>query len=376
MKINKKINQLLAIGLGCGILMSFVASELSVQAAQIEVDTTVHNECSMLQEEQVYEICNSVVENITEKYAGVYSFDNIDVTLYNEFEENGKIVVDVEVLTDMTLTRDPQDSPYVQGMELEIQAMTDVEEKGLAVLALDAYLQNAKQYYNVPILTGFCYRVYIPMIVTASGTASTEYSIYHRVDAEDGVILTEMKEDERFTEVKDAEDGREYINNVLIEELNLASVNAVTYNASDAVEYAVEHATDVPEYSTENGNGSDCANFVSKCINAGGIPQDTSGGYSKGWYPGALNWIRTGYNGTDGVVIYMTDKGYFASVSSSADATEGSIMYYNTKSHVALVTLIDGSTIKYSHHSSVAKTSVYYVYDSSKDDVTFYVPQV
>lgn len=72
----------------------------------------------------------------------------------------------------------------------------------------------------------------------------------------------------------------------------------------------------------------------------------------------------------------MTDKGYFASVSSSADATEGSIMYYNTKSHVALVTLIDGSTIKYSHHSSVAKTSVYYVYDSSKDDVTFYVPQV
>lgn len=247
MKINKKINQLLAIGLGCGILMSFVASELSVQAAQIEVDTTVHNECSMLQEEQVYEICNSVVENITEKYAGVYSFDNIDVTLYNEFEENGNIVVDVEVLTDMTLTRDPQDSPYVQGMELEIQAMTDVEEKGLAVLALDAYLQNAKQYYNVPILTGFCYRVYIPMIVTASGTASTEYSIYHRVDAEDGVILTEMKEDERFTEVKDAEDGREYINNVLIEELNLASVNAVTYNASDAVEYAVEHATDVPE---------------------------------------------------------------------------------------------------------------------------------
>lgn len=51
-------------------------------------------------------------------------------------------------------------------------------------------------------------------------------------------------------------------------------------------------------------------------------------------------------------------------------------MSYNTKSHVAMVTLIDGSTIKYSHHSNVQKTSVYYVYDSGSDNVTFYVPQV
>lgn len=50
-------------------------------------------------------------------------------------------------------------------------------------------------------------------------------------------------------------------------------------------------------------------------------------------------------------------------------------MYYNTKSHVAIVTLIDGSTIKYSHHSNVPKDAVYYVYNSKTDDVTFYVPQ-
>ena len=50
-------------------------------------------------------------------------------------------------------------------------------------------------------------------------------------------------------------------------------------------------------------------------------------------------------------------------------------MYYNNKSHAALVTLIDGSTIKYSQYSNVTKTAIYYVYNSKADDVTFYVPQ-
>ncbi len=76
------------------------------------------------------------------------------------------------------------------------------------------------------------------------------------------------------------------------------------------------------------------------------------------------------------MVPYLTGKGYFAAVSSSSSATLGSIMYYNTKSRVAMVTLIDGSTIKYAHHSNVKKNSVYYVYNSSTDNVTFYVPQI
>ena len=87
------------------------------------------------------------------------------------------------------------------------------------------------------------------------------------------------------------------------------------------------------------------------------------------------NWIRTEYNNNGGGVPYLTEKGYSASISSSSSVTEGSIMYYNNKSHVALVTLIDGSTIKYSQYSNVTKTAIYYVYNSKADDVTFYVPQ-
>jgi hypothetical protein len=43
------------------------------------------------------------------------------------------------------------------------------------------------------------------------------------------------------------------------------------------VKYAIDNVTATPEFSSGNGLGSDCANFVSKCINAGGIPIDNAG---------------------------------------------------------------------------------------------------
>lgn len=372
-----RLGKLFALGLGCSMIMSSFTNGTAVKAAEQAVEslTTVNNRCVMLQDEQASEICDFVIKNITEKYEGVYSFDNIEVEFYNEYEEEGNLVVDVEVTTDMTLIRNPQDSPYVQGMQAEIGNMADEEAK-TAEAAVDAYLQNANQYYMVPVLTGFCYRVYIPNLMMADSQAAPQYSIFHRIDTEDGAILTEVQENEVFTEIKDAEDGKEYVNYVVNAELELASVNDVSYNASDAVKYATDHATDIPQYSTENGNGSDCANFVSQCVNAGGIPEDRTGGYSSGWYQDSLNWIRTGYNGKTGVVLYLQSKGYFSAASSSSSATEGSIMFWTDKSHVAMVTLIDGTTIKYSHHSSSAKPNVYYIYDSSANNVTFYVPQV
>lgn len=373
----RKLGKWFALGLGCSMIISSLTGGMEAKASEpiTENSITVTNRCVVLQDEQVSEICDSVIKNITEKYEGIYSFDNIMVEFFDEHEEEENLVVDLEVITDMTLIRNPQDSPYVQGMQAEIRNMDGIEAT-TAAEAVEAYLQNANQYYMVPVPTGFCYRVYIPNLMMADSQAAPQYSIFHRIDTEDGAILTEVQENEVFTEIRDAEDGKEYVKCAVNAELELASVNDVSYDASKAVEYAVAHATDIPEYSTANGNGSDCANFVSKCVNAGGIPEDRTGGYSSGWYPGSLHWIRTGNNGKTGVVIYLQSKGYFSAASSSSDATAGSIMFWNQKSHVAMVTLVDGTTIKYSHHSSSAKSKVYYTYDSNVDDVTFYVPSV
>lgn len=362
-KLKKKVMSFVLVG---ATLISMAIPSVSVNAAQ---NVTVTNESS-IQEAQVNAICDAVVENIEENYEDVYAFDNYNITVHNQTEEGEKVYVDIDVLVDMTLIRNPQDSPYVKGMKTAVDEIADATEKDIAQQEYDAYLEKVMPFYNLPVLTGFLYRVYIPTMTAMDSEGTLEFDMYHRMDITDEeVILSEVLADESYTEIGNAEEGNNYINETIISTM---SVSAVSYNASDAVDYAIAHATDEPEYSKANGNGSDCANFVSKCINAGGIPQDRTGN----WYQGSTNWIRTGYNNNGGVVPYLTGKGYFASVSSSSSATEGSIMYYNNKSHVALVTLIDGSTIKYSHHSNVAKTSVYYVYNSSTDNVTFYVPQV
>lgn len=44
-------------------------------------------------------MCDSVIGNITESHAGVYTFDGFDVTLYNEHQEDGNIIVDNENVT-------------------------------------------------------------------------------------------------------------------------------------------------------------------------------------------------------------------------------------------------------------------------------------
>ena len=365
-KFKQKVNSFVMASV---MLASMMLPGLPVSAAQTS-NVTLDN--ISLQEDQVDIIVDAVVENIEQNYAEVYAFDNYDITIHNETEEDGMLGIDVDVLVDMTLIRNPQDSPYVSGMKAAVDEIEDAAEKEFAQQELDAYLEMVMPYYNVPVLTGFLYRVYIPTTMAMDAEGTFEFDMYHRMDITDEeVILSEVSDNETYTEIGDAEDGKDHINEILESPSPLVLIT-LSYSKSDAVAYAVAHAKDVPEYSAANNNGSDCANFVSKCVNAGGIPQDRSGN----WYQGSTNWIRTGYNNNGGVVPYLTSKGYFAAVSSSSSATLGSIMYYNNKSHVAIVTLIDGSIIRYSHHSNVKKDSVYYVYNSSTDNVTFYVPQL
>lgn len=365
-KLKQKVNSFVMASV---MLASMILPGLSVSAEQTN-NVTLDN--ISLQEDQIDIIVDAVVENIEQNYAEVYAFDNYDITIHNEIEEDGMLGIDIDVLVDMTLIRNPQDSPYVSGMKAVVDEIEDATEKEFAQQELYAYLEMVMPYYNLPVLTGFLYRVYIPTTIAMDTEGTFEFDIYHRMDITDeDVILSEVSDNETYTEIGDAEDGKDHINEILGSPSPLGLIS-VSYSKTDAVAYAVAHAMDVPEYSAANNNGSDCANFVSKCVNAGGIPQDRGGN----WYQGSTNWIRTGYYNNGGVVPYLTGKGYFAAVSSSSNATLGSIMYYNNKSHVAMVTLIDGYTIKYSHHSNVPKNSVYYVYNSSLDNVTFYVPQL
>ncbi|AZK47978.1 amidase domain-containing protein [Paenibacillus lentus] len=146
-----------------------------------------------------------------------------------------------------------------------------------------------------------------------------------------------------------------------------------TYDRIAARDWARDNYDADPEFPSDDVQGTDCANFVSKAIHNGGIPQDKKGKWYQaatwGGWPGD-HWFRTGYNGKTGVVIYMKDKGYFYKESKESTVNAGSIMYWNKKSHVALVTYGDGSTIKYTQHgASQTKDTVY-----RTENASFYKP--
>ena len=343
-----------------GTLQTVVASEKET-ITYIRTDLT---------NDQADLLSNLICKSIANQYDGIYDFDNFQLIISNQKTNMEYMILDVDVTADMTLIKSPKDSQYVKGMENAINSLTDQNEIQLAQKRLEEYLDQAMPCYNETIPVGFEYQIHIPIQITTSNIPETEIELYHKIDTDNEPILTKLNPNETFTEQGNYLAGEmdivQYIQNSTV---RMNSTRAVSYSRASAVAYAVAHAMDPPEYNADNG-GSDCANFVSKCIHAGGIP---TGGV---WYPGGDDWIRTGFYNNGGVVPYMRNKGYYAAVSYAWQSTLASSLDGNTKSHVAIVTRIDGYNILYSHHSNVTKTNTYYLYNSGTDNVTFYVPQI
>jgi hypothetical protein len=130
-----------------------------------------------------------------------------------------------------------------------------------------------------------------------------------------------------------------------------------------ARDWANANACFRPEYPSKQADGTDCANFVSKALNAGEIPADKAGK----WHPAPTwggfagdCWLRTGYYNNGGVVPYMRKIGYFRKEPLVAKVFAGCVMYWNKSSHVALVTYGGGSMIKFAQHGATqSKDTVY-----------------
>lgn len=95
---------------------------------------------------------------------------------------------------------------------------------------------------------------------------------------------------------------------------------------------------------------NDCANFVSQCIYAGGIPKTAS------WYPESLIWIRTGsprYKNS-GITTYMQQKKIFYATNYSA-VSAGGFICLTKESHVVFITSNDSITILFNGHTNDRK---------------------
>lgn len=161
-----------------------------------------------------------------------------------------------------------------------------------------------------------------------------------------------------------AEDAQAAVQSMMISPAWVATKinNYNSYNRIAARDYAYKYWSSYnPAYTSYKGNGGDCANFVSQCLHAGGIPTDVT------WKADSVSWIRA-----SAVPSYMMNKGY-ATKTSYTNATAGSFAYTSSGAgHAVLVTINDGAKIAYTAHTTDRKDAAF----SSTDlngNYSFYV---
>lgn len=161
-----------------------------------------------------------------------------------------------------------------------------------------------------------------------------------------------------------AEDAQAAVQSMMVSPAWVATKinNYNSYNRIAARDYAYKYWSSYnPAYTSYKGNGGDCANFVSQCLHAGGIPTDTT------WKADSVSWIRA-----SAVPSYMMNKGY-ATKTSYTNATAGSFAYTSSGAgHAVLVTINDGAKITYTAHTTDRKDAAF----SSTDlngNYSFYV---
>ena len=97
------------------------------------------------------------------------------------------------------------------------------------------------------------------------------------------------------------------------------------YDVSKAVAYAHQYYENYnPAYPDYNSSGGDCANFVSQCLYAGGVQQDSA------WYSGSPAWISCNKQ-----IKYFEGKGYkVIDYASASDIKPGNPVYYYNGSKI------------------------------------------
>lgn len=265
----------------------------------------------------VKNIEKDVEEFLIENYSGYYDIENFKITSTEETDRGLEFITEFN----MTLTKSPRDLPFIKSFREN--AATD-EAKDYA-----KYLENyVNNFYKKKSKTSLVFL----MPNGKSSFGDLKFPLHEKT-----LELSAIKIDE--TRLSSLGKSAAINYNKIIGEGN--------YDRKEACTYALEHYKDEPEY--ENN----CANFVSTCINKGGISEKGS------FYPGAINWITTGFkNDGSGLVPYLTRHGFFYQEKFRGKVEPGSIVYWTDASHVALITYQDTVTMKYTAHTKPRRNEI------------------
>ncbi len=361
---------------------------LSTSTARKPTNDTINNQSSYLSSQEVADVDNHIKTYWQLAYPN-HTFQAQHLQVYNEVlsESNGvySYRIDFRYIASVTLDRSPENHPLLQGMEQALEKMTP-EEASLVLPTISRYEETLENSYNVPQEITATYRLYYTLDFDPSTSnqdkGNPTYYFQQRTASEKTLMpsLSSFQTGNARYEAQ-IQEGYAAAYSFLGQVQTLAApTRSVTYNPKIATDYAINHALDIPEYSAANNLGSDCANFVSFCLQAGGITADKEGL----WYPsatagsyGGINWIRTGYTPSyGGVTIYMKERNIFFQMQNKILSPSGSILFYQDSSHVALVTHTDGEIYIFADRSNTTKEYNNFLFEGNFVDYYSPNPQI
>lgn len=315
-------------------------------------------------------IVNRALEEVTELYTDIYTISDASAYLMNQtMDENGNAVYIVETSFKRTLkAASALEIPAISGMIEEKKQLEDPVEIQAAEEYIAARIADMEEnYIGVEQDTNVTLRVTLPAVLPTS--ASLKNAITHEtIEVECGIGEDEYGPLDAIAP-RSATEQQETGSALVEEAVSIASLmtdrgtphNAtiLDYNRIAARNYARLFScdkgisTDHPSCHNDKYEffeGNDCANFVSQCLENGGLPRDSQ------WYPYSSYWKTTGNSGS-GLRQYITNNDLFFKTTNVNKAFAGSIINQlnsngTNAGHIGLIDQNDFSTVTFCAHTN------------------------
>ena len=382
------------------ILLVF-ALLLNASALAKETDTVVHNENEEIStygelsakynihnetlgaKEKL--IINYVCEVVKKCYSEYYTIPTITGYITNSKSSDDGLSVEVSVnFTKILIADSAADLPYIQGLKAASSQLSNKEDKIYAKEHISRREKDLNDnYIGVEQTENAKFKLLIPTTLEST-KLSASFLANADIYVDDGfgtyidIDYFVPSTSDEFIQI-----GKDALDNLLITRRYNAvtSGNSIKSNTSSATDYdrvaarnyarqytcslggqnpSYYNTADYPTYYS-----SDCANYVSQCIHAGGIDYETDV-----WAPYTTYWKSVGYSGY-GLTDYMVDEGFFFYSSSKSEAFAGSMISWTSYGHIGMVDQNDTVTMTYCAHTNDRLSSSFvYIYD-----IEFYIPE-
>ncbi|MEY8259735.1 amidase domain-containing protein [Oscillospiraceae bacterium 50-60] len=315
-------------------------------------------------------VVDRALEEVTGLYTNVYAITDASAYLLDQTtDEYGNTVYMIETSFKRTLkAASALEIPAIIGMveaksQLEDPAEIQAAEEYIAARIADM----EENYIGVEQDTNVMLRVTIPAAMPASASLG-DVITHETIEVECGIGEEEYGPLEGIAP-RSAADQQETGSALVTEAVNSASMMAarettrnsaiLDYNRIAARNYArwfsCDEGISTDHPSCHNGryeffDGNDCANFVSQCLENGGLTRDSQ------WYPYSSYWNTTGNNGA-GLRQYITKNDLFFRTTNVNKAFAGSIINQlksngSNAGHVGLIDQNDFSTVTFCAHTN------------------------